>query len=83
MIWFDIVVILFLILRMVVFGSMQSRLFDRNNNSSSLAGDKGQEERLSVIDEEGDSLNFLKLRPSVLGSLQLHIYVIPDLNDIL
>jgi hypothetical protein len=83
MIWFDIAVILFLALRMVVFGSMQPRLFDRKNNLSSLTIDKRQEERLSVIDEEGDSLNLLKLRPSILGSPQLHIHVIPDLNDIL
>jgi len=62
---------------------MQPRLFDRKNNLSSLTIDKRQEERLSVIDEEGDSLNLLKLRPSILGSPQLHIHVIPDLNDIL
>jgi hypothetical protein len=61
MIWFDAAVTLLLTLRMVLFGSTQPRLFDRKNNSSSLVGDKGQEESLTVADEEGDSLRLSEI----------------------
>jgi hypothetical protein len=52
MIWFDIAVTLLSTLRMVLFGPTLPRLLDPENDSSSLIGNKGEEE--SLLDAEGE-----------------------------
>jgi hypothetical protein len=81
MIWFDIAVILLLTLRMVLFGPMLPRLLDPENDSSSLAGNKGEEESLLDADgDEGESLQLSEIGTATPGVLQLHIHVMPDLK---
>jgi hypothetical protein len=81
MIWFDIAVTLLLTLRMVLFGPMLPRLLDPENDLSSLAGNKGEEESLLDADgDEGESLQLSEIGTATLGVLQLHIHVMPDLK---
>ena len=68
MIGFDVAVILLLTLRMALFGSLQPRQFDRENNSSSLVGNKAQEKSFSVVDEEGDYLQLFDIASRNIGS---------------
>jgi hypothetical protein len=81
MIWFDFAVTLLLTLRMVLFGPTLPRLLDPENDSSSLVGNKGEEE--SLLDAEGkedESLQLSEIDSATPGVLQLHIHVMPDLK---
>jgi hypothetical protein len=82
MIWFDAAVMLLLTFRIILLGSKRPRLFDRTNNSSSMASDKGQQKSISVAVEEKDSLQLSEIGSRNIGIMQLHIHVIPDLNYI-
>jgi len=51
------------------------------NDSSSLMGNKVEEESLFDAEgEEDESLQLSEIGSATLGILQLHIYVMPDLN---
>ena len=80
MIWCDIAAMLLLTLRMVLFGPTQPRILDGENDSSLFVGENGQEENLSVTDEEANLFNLAALPSLILGVLQLHIHVMPDLK---
>jgi hypothetical protein len=52
-------------------------------DSSSLAGNKGEEGSLSVAEGRQTNLfNFPKVDSEILGILQLHIHVMPDLKGL-
>ena len=62
---------------------MLQRQTDSENDSSSLVGNKGEE--ASLLDAEGEedeSLQLSEIGSATLGILQLHIYVMPDLNGL-
>ena len=70
---------LLLTLRMVLFGPTPPHLLDPENDSSSLVGNKGEEE--SLLDAEGEqdeSLQLSKIGLRNSGVVQLHIHVMPD-----
>ena len=79
MIWFDVAVTLLLTLRMVLFGPTLPRLLDPENDSSSLVGNKGEEESLLVAEkQEDESLQLSEIGLATLEVLQLHIHVMPE-----
>ena len=62
---------------------MLQRQTDSENDSSSLVGNKGEE--ASLLDAEGEedeSLQLSEIGSATLDVLQLHIYVMPDLNGL-
>ncbi|NYF54154.1 hypothetical protein HDF12_004576 [Edaphobacter lichenicola] len=79
MIWFDVAVTLLLTLRMVLFGPTLPRLLDPENDSSSLVGNKGGGEPLGCRGEKDESL-LSEIGLPIMGVLQLHIHVMPDLK---
>jgi hypothetical protein len=63
--------------------SCVQRLTDRGNDSSSLGGNKEEEESLLATEMRRTNLfNFPKLESATPGVLQLHIHVVPDLKGI-
>ena len=62
---------------------MLQRQTDSENDSSSLVGNKREE--ASLLDAEGEedeSLQLSEIGSATLDVLQLHIYVMPDLNGL-
>jgi hypothetical protein len=59
------------------------RQTDSENDSSSLVGNKGEEASLLYAEgEEDESLQLSEIGSATLDVLQLHIYVMPDLNGL-